>query len=356
MLQGHSSSVRGAQKGTLLEEFESLSWIEKRQLVERVAESELFRKAPRVRELFLYVADCTLQNRLEDVKEQAIAAKVFGRSPDAYDLQDSIVRAEARNLRRRLQLYFETEGKDEPVIIQMPKGRYALLVAGYAFPLFVFLLAILRYGYPAASEENSSRKEKALLPFTAVFHHKTDTLLITSDMTALHILGILGHPIRLSDYVVRSYPKLAVNPPGLLDMWNRLDFTDSDEVSMATLILKRNREFLEHSFLRSGHQVQLSDFRQDNMILIGSPLSKPWAQLYQDQLNFYFDMDPQLGIVLRNRNPRSGELPEYPTLADRECNRSYADIALIPSDNIRGNALLIAGTTAAATVAAGELI
>ncbi len=67
-------------------------------------------------------------------------------------------------------------------------------------------------------------------------------------------------------------------------------------------------------------------------------------------------MDPQLGIVLRNRNPRSGELPEYPTLADRECNRSYADIALIPSDNIRGNALLIAGTTAAATVAAGELI
>jgi len=381
MLQERYSSIRGAHKGAVVEEFESFSLIEKRQLVERVAESELFRKAPRVRELFLYVADCTLQNRLEDVKEQVIAAKVFRRSPDAYDLQDSIVRAEARNLRRRLQLYFETEGKDEPVIIQMPKGgyaltfelrekpapalpsqpkppvrRYALLVAGYAFPLLVFLLAILRHGYPAASDENSSRKEKALLPFTAVFHQKTDTLLITSDMTALHILGILGRPIRLSDYVVRSYPKLAVNPPGLLDMWNRLDFTDSDEVSMATLILKRNQEFLEHSFLRSGHQVQLSDFREDNVILIGSPLSNPWAQLYQDQLNFYFDMDPQLGIVLRNRNPRSGELPEYPTLADRECNRSYADIALIPSDNIRGNALLIAGTTAAATVAAGELI
>jgi hypothetical protein len=279
-----------------------------------------------------------------------------------------------------LQLYFETEGKDEPVVILMPKGgyaltfelrqkpatvatqpqsafrRYALLASGYVLLLLVLLLTVLHRGYTAASDENNSRKEKAFLPFTAIFNHKTDTLLITSDMTALHILGILGHPIRLSDYVVRSYPKLSVSPPGLLDMWNRLDFTDSDEVSMATLILKCNRAFLQHSFLRSGHQVQLSNFREDNVILIGSPLSNPWAQLYQDQLNFYFDMDPQLGIVLRNRNPHKGELREYPTIADRERNCSYADIALIPSDNMRGNALLIAGTTAAATVAAGEFI
>jgi hypothetical protein len=361
--------------------FGFLTACEKRRLVKRIAESELFRKAPRVREFFLYAADCTLENRLEDVREHAIAANVFRRDGNVYDLQDSIVRAEARNLRRRLEQYFQTEGKSERVIVSMPKGGYALsfeprqesataeddttarsrgsgrkavfALSGSIAGGALLILAISHW--VGAIANTALARQQAGLPFSAVFTNHSETLVVTSDVTALHILGITGRPIRLSDYVVRAYPRLTVSPPGLLDMWNRLELTDSNEVAMALRLIKRNSQFLSHVFLRSGHQIQLSDFENHNVVLIGSPLSNPWAQIYTDRLNFYFDMDPHLGIVIRNRAPRSGERAEYPNTYDRDHNRSYAEIALLPGSSNSGNALLIAGTTAAATVAAGDL-
>ncbi len=98
----------------------------KRELIGRVADSDLFRRAPKLREFFLYVADCTLENRFDDVRGQAIAEKVFHRTLDHYDVGDTIVRAEARNLRKRLENYFITEGAGEPFVVVMPKGGYSL--------------------------------------------------------------------------------------------------------------------------------------------------------------------------------------------------------------------------------------
>ncbi len=99
---------------------------EKRDLVDRVANSPIFQKSPRLREFLLYVADCTINERLEGVREQQIAENVFNRKPDYNPGQDNIVRVEARSLRKRLEAYFATEGKDEPVILSMPKGGYSI--------------------------------------------------------------------------------------------------------------------------------------------------------------------------------------------------------------------------------------
>jgi hypothetical protein len=99
---------------------------ERRLLIGRIAASMLFQKAPRLRDFLLYAADCTLENRLADVRESVIAERVFNRRLELQGGQDSIVRAEARNLRKRLETYFETEGRDESWIVTMPKGGYAL--------------------------------------------------------------------------------------------------------------------------------------------------------------------------------------------------------------------------------------
>jgi hypothetical protein len=71
---------------------------EKRELVDRVANSPTFQKSPRLREFLVYVADCTIGERLEDVREQQIAANVFNRKQDYNSGQDNIVRVEARSL------------------------------------------------------------------------------------------------------------------------------------------------------------------------------------------------------------------------------------------------------------------
>jgi hypothetical protein len=94
------------------------------ELVQRVADSDYFRKGPKLRAFLLYVCENTILGRAENVREQLIGSKVFGRLAD-YDFNnDNIVRVEARELRKRLETYFANEGKDEAVVIEIPKGAY----------------------------------------------------------------------------------------------------------------------------------------------------------------------------------------------------------------------------------------
>jgi hypothetical protein len=94
------------------------------ELVQRVADSIYFRKGPKLRAFLLYVCENTILGRSEEVREQLIGSKIFGRRPDYDPSDDNIVRVEARELRKRLENYFSCEGKNETVIIEIPKGAY----------------------------------------------------------------------------------------------------------------------------------------------------------------------------------------------------------------------------------------
>jgi len=94
------------------------------ELVLRVADSIYFRKGPKLRAFLLYVCENTILGRPENVREQLIGCKVFGRRPDYSLSDDNIVRVEARELRKRLEGYFASEGQNEPLIIEIPKGAY----------------------------------------------------------------------------------------------------------------------------------------------------------------------------------------------------------------------------------------
>ena len=95
------------------------------QLVLRVAASGEFCKSARLRHFLLYVCEKTLTDSLQDTHEQQIGLEVFDRRPGYNPGEDNIVRVEARELRRRLDRYFESEGADEPIRIRIPKGSYA---------------------------------------------------------------------------------------------------------------------------------------------------------------------------------------------------------------------------------------
>ena len=93
-------------------------------LAQRVADSACFRKGPKLRAFLLYVCENTLLGRLDNVREQLIGSKVFGRRPEYSFSEDNIVRVEARELRKRLETYFAGEGHNEPILIEIPKGGY----------------------------------------------------------------------------------------------------------------------------------------------------------------------------------------------------------------------------------------
>ena len=60
------------------------------------------------------------------MKEYQIATEVFGRSAGFDPQADSTVRVQAGRLRVKLAEYYATEGIDDPIIVELPKGSYVL--------------------------------------------------------------------------------------------------------------------------------------------------------------------------------------------------------------------------------------
>jgi hypothetical protein len=97
---------------------------QREELVRRVASSVTFEKSPRLRAFFLHVCRCARENKSEEATEPQIAIYVYGRQPGYNPTEDNIVRSQARMLRMKLEHHFANEGKDEPVVITIPKGQY----------------------------------------------------------------------------------------------------------------------------------------------------------------------------------------------------------------------------------------
>lgn len=93
-------------------------------LVHRVETSQTFEKSPRLRAFLSYVCQCALQDKPEAATEQQIGIHVFNRTPGYNPSEDNVVRSQARLLRWKLEQYFSGEGKNEPLIIVIPKGQY----------------------------------------------------------------------------------------------------------------------------------------------------------------------------------------------------------------------------------------
>jgi len=81
-----------------------------------------------------FVVERYLEGRNDEIKESVLAVEVFGRSPNHDPRQDSIVRTEASRLRTRLIEYYASEGKDDPVVIELPKGGYVPVLCHVAAP------------------------------------------------------------------------------------------------------------------------------------------------------------------------------------------------------------------------------
>ena len=82
-------------------------------------------RAPRLARLLRYVGERALQGKREEITEYNIATEVFDRSKASFDgSTDSIARVETHRLRKRLKEYYETEGKEHPIVISIPIRSY----------------------------------------------------------------------------------------------------------------------------------------------------------------------------------------------------------------------------------------
>lgn len=95
-----------------------------RDALDRICRSEGFAGSERLVAFLRYLVDQSLAGQADRLKAYCVAVSVFGRNADFDPQTDPIVRIEASRLRRALERYYLTEGKDDPVIISVPKGAY----------------------------------------------------------------------------------------------------------------------------------------------------------------------------------------------------------------------------------------
>src|SRR5215470_17529706 len=95
-----------------------------REELDRVLSSHEFRSSKRSQEFLRYVIEHTLSGQGDLLKERTIGIDVFGR-PASYDpSDDATVRVKAGEVRKRLGLYYSSEGSHNPVRIELPSGTY----------------------------------------------------------------------------------------------------------------------------------------------------------------------------------------------------------------------------------------
>src|SRR6516162_4618611 len=96
-----------------------------REHLSAILTSEIFIRSERLSRFLRYVVERTLEGRGKEINEYSIGVEVYDR-PTAFDPRiDSTVRVEAGRLRAKLREYYEAEGRDSAIRIQLPKGSYS---------------------------------------------------------------------------------------------------------------------------------------------------------------------------------------------------------------------------------------
>jgi hypothetical protein len=97
--------------------------------LDRIVASRTFSGALRSQLFLRYILEHALSHSDEQLKEYSIAVDVFERDTSYDPAVNNTVRVEAGRLRSRLLEYYATEGRTDPLLIEVPKGSYRVHIA-----------------------------------------------------------------------------------------------------------------------------------------------------------------------------------------------------------------------------------
>jgi hypothetical protein len=392
--------------GTTLQVREVLDAEECWALLERVAASSHLRRATRLQELLHYLGKRSLKDHLETVHEQMVGVEVF-RRPEGYDTSaDNIVRTSVSDLRKRIDAYFNSEGADELLIMEIPRWNYvpafryrpavpqisnipsslgeipthnladsateaprvsnqhrwmptALVAAGLA--LIVLAVAC---GYFWIQYRNLHRslyawqyEPSVSALWTDILDASPDTDVVLADASFGLLQDFNKKTFPFDDYLNRSYISelQRQNPsPEMQTILSRIvlwNLGSQDEFKLAHRIMALDP--LGKKIHLYGARDYMPDLtNRDNVILIGGKISNPWDDLFESHMNFTVNFDNDGSIAVVNRAPAAGE----PSIYAESNSVQYCVIGYLPNPSHNGQVLLIEGTAAEATEAAGNFL
>lgn len=366
-------------------------------LVQRIVSSKCFARAARLKEFLLFIAERSLTGRADEITEQRIGVEVFERPADYNPAEDSIVRAHARLLRRRLEEFYRDEGKFDSRIAVMPKGRYTLAFESVAVgPAAPSPEPIPTTGtgavVPAAAAEPAGFGGRWLVPVVAVtclaagvgvgrlmtqpqqqpparvrshplwrmlFPPGHNTLFVAADTGLVMYNNLASRTVSIQEYLSREYRKTGVKAPDAkttilpeLPTRRYTGVVDAGLLLRLTGLPEARRDSIQFRFARD---LQVQELKDSTAIICGAVEANPWGELFRSRMNFHMDDDQTTKVfTVKNLKPLKGESAEYHN--SRKDRFVYGHAAFLPNLSGTGRILIIEGTGSAGTEAVGDFL
>ena len=361
------------------------------QLIERILLTDPFMKSTRLPGLLTYLAERSIRGDASALTEQRIGIVVFNKPEDYSPVEDSAVRVHVRQLRLRLHEYFNSEGRNETLTVDVPKGSYVLafhntvrepvpspvhpgevstaalngrrtriwqVAAGLA--LVAALLCGLGW-YRTGVLLLSTRQVP--WPLNAVVQDDKETNVVIADKNTV-LRRLQNRQFTLEDYLHRDYlrseasSQVSANEALLINDIAESQLTSFADVVVTSTLVKLAGYHSDRMVMRWARDLNLRDLEHGNYIFVGSSITNPWVSLFESRLNFVVVEDGVGGkMYFRNKKPQPGEQEIYQGLGRTGSGgEDFATISLLPSYNGSGNVLIIEGLRQEGTEAVGRLL
>jgi hypothetical protein len=358
-------------------------------LIERISKSAEFGQSIRSQEVLRYLCGSVLKNPEQKITEHQIGVSVFGWNPDRDPGDDTSVRVQISQLRKRLEHYFAFEGLNEPIRVRLPKGSYSPVFearsstsgnvlppvavspvapapprhTGFAVRLLVATnLAPLALAIGFAGLARTTAAPASVSPnldqFWTPFRGRPAQVVL-SDGNLVVLGEMLGREIPLHEYRAHLNPSEVVRSSvsdgairSLADRGFPTHLTGTQDVDVFGMVSSLLTRYRVPVGSISAPDFQMSQL--DNVILLGHPRVNPWIHLFDDRLNFHYRFDwKERKAQIVNISPVQGEQAVY--TADFG-NHGYCVVACLPKPIGEGTAVLIYGSDMSSLEAGGKFV
>src|SRR5215467_12170746 len=350
------------------------------QQIERLTKSHSLHSSESLCRLLRYLAEHSLDHPGVALKEYQIATEVLGRPPGFDPQSDSTVRVQAGRLRVKLAEYYTHDGANDAILVEIPKGSYALSFHLRGKPESVIA--------EAAPRIEVLEKKPDVQPSNRRWMIAVGVLLILLAVSLATNAYLLSHD-RTPATAIRPAPadyqifwnRFVTGPQEPLIVFSNGNFVGRPETGMryfnpgsdkgsfvldhytgvgevlAIHQLDRVFSVLNRPIrVKRGALFTLDDAKNNDLIFVGSPSENLTLLDIPGTREFVFkrlDSGPRKGdLAVINVHPEKGEPSSFlATPANQPTVEDYAVVSLLPGLDPSRSILILAGNSTFGTQA-----